>query len=140
MSLNPGLKCAIVKFFRWFFQYTTRLGAENMLSSNRNGDGSFLIRTAECQDQIGLGHNYSLSIKRKDSIGHFRVYIRLNQGKSEVSMNQSFKTLYPSVQALIERHSHSQRIKGYGLLKKPCVRVSQYFGHSCNNKKIDKEL
>jgi hypothetical protein len=74
----------------WFFSGIKRIEAENLLLSDSNKTGSFLIRQSD-----GSNHAYSLSVRDFNSIKHYRIHKLDDNGMISyyIARRVAFKTL-----------------------------------------------
>jgi fyn-related kinase len=105
----------------WFFSGVKRIEAENLLLSDSNKTGSFLIRQSD-----GSNHAYSLSVRDLNSIKHYRIHKLEEDGVTScyIARRVVFKTL----NELIDYYSNQSD----GL----CVKLQQ----PCSKRKEDKPL
>ncbi|RNA14493.1 Tyrosine- kinase [Brachionus plicatilis] len=75
----------------WYFGHMKRMEAEKLLVHPQNKQGSFLIRESE-----GNNHAFSLSIRGKDSVKHYRIR-RDHDSKYFISNRVMFTSLHELV-------------------------------------------
>lgn len=108
----------------WYFGHTKRMEAEKLLMHPQNDQGSFLLRESE-----GNNHAYSLSIRDRDSVKHYRIR-RDHDSRYFISNRVMFNNLHELVAYYCK--------KANGLcteLRLPCVTekpVTQGLTHSYN--------
>ena len=98
-------------FFSWYFGLIRRDVAEKYLMHPLNGCGSFLIR-----DSVSMPGDYSLSMKYKKEVLHFRV-LRSVVGGFYLDHTMTFQTISELVQYCKTHDSLVQDV----YLKAPCL-------------------
>lgn len=98
---------------RWYFGDIKRVAAEKLLTSEINGEGSFMVRKSESRPG-----EYALSVRDQAGVKHYRIRHKDN-GDLFFAQNAAFSTL----PRLIKHHE--EHLDGLCInLKTPCVTVS----------------
>jgi fyn-related kinase len=98
----------------WYFGTTKRIEAEKLLLLQFNQTGSYLIRTSDSSN-----HAYSLSLRDKDSVKHYRIRRLDEDGTYYIARKITFKT----INELVDYYSKTSELCVQ--LSTPCLRLEQ---------------
>lgn len=111
----------------WYFRKIKRIEAEKRLLLPENTHGAYLIRDSESRPQ-----EYSLSVRDKDTVKHYRIQ-RLEEGGFFIASNTKFRNL----KDLVDYYKD----EAFGLcvkLEEPCVQIEKPVTEGLSHRTRDK--